>query len=174
MSLGSRSSLFTPYSLHYLNKKQGNTHQIVRCNMNIYAQYRHSDLISAVPERGWLNAFRTAFGMSLRQLGARLEISPQSVMEMEEREADGSITLRSLRQAANALDLDLVHVLIPREASLDTMIEKRARQVALTIVLRTSKSMELEEQGVSSERIERAVRSKADELVRTMPRYLWD
>lgn len=127
-----------------------------------------------VPERGWLNAIRTALGMSLRQLGARLEISAQSVKEMEEREADGSITLRSLRQAANALDLDLVHVLIPREASLDAMIEKRARQVARSIVLRTSTSMELEEQGVSSERIEKAVRSKAEELIRTMPRYLWD
>ena len=127
-----------------------------------------------VPERGWFNAIRTALGMSLRQLGDKLEISPQSVKEMEEREADGSITLRSLRQAANALDLDLVHVLIPREASLDAMIEKRARQVALTIVLRTSTSMDLEEQGVSTKRIEKAVRSKADELIRMMPRYLWD
>lgn len=127
-----------------------------------------------VPERGWLNAIRTALGMSLRQMGERLKISPQSAMEIERREADGSITLRSLRQTANALDLDLVYVLIPREASLDAMIEKTATKIARSIVLRTSNSMELEEQGVSSERIEKAVRSKADELVRTMPRYLWD
>jgi transcriptional regulator with XRE-family HTH domain len=77
--------------------------------------------------------------MSLRQLGVRLEISAQSVKEIEEREADGSITLRSLRQAANALDLDLVHVLVPRESSLHAIIEKRAGQVARSIVLRTSK-----------------------------------
>jgi predicted DNA-binding mobile mystery protein A len=127
-----------------------------------------------VPDRGWLHAIRTALGMSLRQFGDRLRITSQSVREIEERESDGSITLKSLRQAANALDLDLVYVLIPREASLDAMIEKRATQVARSIVLRTSTSMELEEQGVSSERIEKAVRSKADELIRTMPRYLWD
>ena len=127
-----------------------------------------------VPERGWLHAIRTALGMSLRQLGARLDISAQSVKEIEEREADGSITLRSLRQAANALDLDLVHVLVPRDASLHAMIAKRAGQVARSIVLRTSKSMELEEQGVSAERIETSLHSKTDELIRTMPRYLWD
>lgn len=127
-----------------------------------------------VPERGWLHAIRTALGMSLRQLGVRLEISAQSVKEIEEREADGSITLRSLRQAANALDLDLVHVLVPRDSSLHTMIERRAGQVARSIVLRTSKSMELEEQGVSAERIETSLRSKTEELIHTMPRYLWD
>ena len=82
--------------------------------------------------------------------------------------------MKTLREAARALDLDLVYVLIPRAVSLEAMIEKRAGQVARSIVLRTSTSMELEEQEVSSERIEKAIRSKADELIRTMPRYLWD
>lgn len=127
-----------------------------------------------VPERGWLNAIRTALGMSLRQLGSRLSITTQSVKEIEDREADGSITLKTLREAARALDLDLAYVLIPRTESLEAMIEKRAGQVARSIVLRTSNSMGLEEQEVSSERIEKAIRSKADELIRTMPRYLWD
>jgi len=127
-----------------------------------------------VPERGWLHAVRTALGMSLRQLGERLKISTQSVKEIEEREAGGSITLKTLREAARALDLDLVYVLVPRAESLEEMIEKRAGEVARSIVLRTSTSMVLEEQDVSSERIEKAIRSKADELVRTMPRYLWD
>jgi predicted DNA-binding mobile mystery protein A len=127
-----------------------------------------------VPERGWLHSIRTALGMSLRQLGERLELTAQSVREIEEREANGSITLRSLRQAANALDLDLVYVLLPREDSLGEAVDKRAEQVARSIVTRTSASMELESQEVSSERIEKAIRSKAEELIRSMPRYLWD
>lgn len=127
-----------------------------------------------LPERGWLHAIRNALGMSLRQLGARLNISPQSVKEIEDREADGSVTLRSLREVANALDMNLVYALIPREESLERMIEKRAEEVARSIVLRTSRTMELEDQDVSKERIEKAIRSKADELIRTMPRYLWD
>lgn len=129
---------------------------------------------TTIPERGWLQAIRTALGMSLRQIGERLKISTQSVKEIEEREVEGSITLKTLREAARALDLELFYVLIPRAESLEEMIEKKAKQLARSIVLRTSTSMELEEQEVSSERIEKAIRSKADELVRTMPRYLWD
>lgn len=127
-----------------------------------------------VPERGWLHAIRMALGMSLRQLGERLKISTQSVKEIEMREAEGSITLRTLREAARELDLELLYVLLPKGTSLEAMIEKRAGQVARSIVLRTSTSMVLEEQEVSSERAEKAIRSKADELLRTMPRYLWD
>jgi transcriptional regulator with XRE-family HTH domain len=41
--------------------------------------------------------------MSLRQLGERLQISQQSVKEIEEREVSGSITLKSLRETAEAL-----------------------------------------------------------------------
>lgn len=129
---------------------------------------------SIVPERGWLNAIRIALGMSLRQLAQRLDITPQSVKEIEDREAEGSITLRSLRQAANALDLELVYVLLPRENSLEEMVEKRAEQVARSIVTRTSASMELESQEVSSERIEKAIQAKTFELASTIPRYLWD
>ena len=129
---------------------------------------------SSVPERGWVHAIRTALGMSLRQLGGRLKISPQSVKEMEDREADGSVTLRTLREAARALGMELSYVLIPMEESLESMVEARAEKVARSIVLRTSKTMELEEQDVSGERIEKAIRTKKNELIRTMPRYLWD
>ena len=126
------------------------------------------------PEKGWLHAIRTALGMSLRQLGERLNISAQSVREIEQREASGSITLKTLRDAAHALDLTLVYVLIPKDESLEAMIEKRAASVARSIVLRTSTSMELEEQNVSSDRIARAIQAKTDELSRTLPRYLWN
>ncbi|MBR9975274.1 MAG: hypothetical protein KFF77_06815, partial [Bacteroidetes bacterium] len=64
--------------------------------------------------------------------------------------------------------------LLPREGSLEETVERRAEQVARSIVTRTSVSMVLEAQEVSSERIEKAIRSKAFELLSTMPRYLWD
>lgn len=112
--------------------------------------------------------------MSLRQLASRLGISPQSVGELEAREADGTITMKRLREAAEALDLQLVYFVIPREQSLEGMIEQRAAQVARSIVARTARTMELEDQQVSDERIEKAVKIKTEEMIRTMPRYLWD
>ncbi|MFZ1730406.1 MAG: mobile mystery protein A [Bacteroidota bacterium] len=127
-----------------------------------------------VPARGWIHAIRSSLGMSLRQLASRLGISPQSVGELEAREADGTITMKRLREAAEALDLQLVYFVIPREQSLEGMIEQRAAQVARSIVARTARTMELEDQQVSDERIEKAVKIKTEEMIRTMPRYLWD
>ena len=47
-----------------------------------------------IPQKGWIHIIRVALRMSLRQLGNRLKISPQSVKEMEERESNGSVTIK--------------------------------------------------------------------------------
>lgn len=127
-----------------------------------------------VPSRGWLHAVRTTLHMTLRQLAARLDVTPQSVKGFEEREADGSITLRSLRDAAAAMDMKLVYVLVPVDGSLEEMIEIQAERVAESIVLRTAQSMELESQNISKRRLREAIREKKAELIAAMPRYLWD
>ena len=126
------------------------------------------------PERGWIFNIRTALKMSLRQLGKRLGISAQSVKEIEQREAEGSLTLRSLSDVAKALDMKLVYAIIPKEETLEMMIEKRADKIAREIVLRTSNTMSLEDQKVSDTRIKKAIEEKADEIINKMPRYLWD
>lgn len=126
------------------------------------------------PEQGWLRSVRLALGMSLKQLGARLGITPQSAREIEERERSGSITLRSLREAAAAMELDLVYALIPRDGSLEELIERRAEALAQAIVMRAAASMELEDQGISSRRLKHAIEEKKDELLVTLPRQLWD
>lgn len=126
------------------------------------------------PERGWIFNIRTALKMSLRQLGKRLGISAQSVKEIEQREAEGSLTLRSLSDVAKALDMKLVYAIIPKEETLERMIEKKADKIAREIVLRTSNTMSLEDQKVSDTRIKKAIEEKADEIINKMPRYLWD
>jgi DNA-binding transcriptional regulator YiaG len=37
----------------------------------------------SVPPLGWINALRSALGMSLQQLGKKLGVTPPSVKEME-------------------------------------------------------------------------------------------
>ena len=128
----------------------------------------------SVPPAGWINAVRIALNMSLRQLGNRLSISAQSIKETEQRESDGSINLKSLREAGNALDLKLVYGFIPKEKSLEKMIEQKAYEIAKEIVLRTSHSMMLEDQQNSNERIEKAIKERAEEIKNEMPGYLWD
>ncbi len=127
-----------------------------------------------VPPKGWIHTIRLALRMSLRQLGNRLKISPQSVKEMEERESTGSITLKGLKEVGEVLDMKLVYGFIPKSQSLEGMIEKRATEIARDIVLRTSNTMQLEDQENSKIRIEKAIKSRSDEIKREMPKYLWD
>lgn len=131
-----------------------------------------SDLV--IPAAGWIYSIRKALGMSMRQLGNRMGITPQSVKEIEEREKSGTITLKVLRQFGQALSLKLVYGFIPSEGSLEKIIEQRAWELAKEIVNRTSTSMKLEDQENKPDRLKKAINEKADEIKFQMPKYLWD
>ena len=127
-----------------------------------------------VPSPGWIFAIRKALGMSLRQLGSRMGITPQSVKEMEEREKNGTISLNVLRQFAKSMNMKLIYGFIPKQKSLEKLVEERAAQLAEEIVTRTSISMELEDQKIGAKLIRKAIKDKAYELKQEMPKYLWD
>jgi len=127
-----------------------------------------------VPPTGWIYSIRQGINMSLRQLGSRLSITPQSVKEIEEREKNGTISIKVLKQVAYALNMRFVYGFIPAEKTLEKMIEKRAGELAREIVHRTSIQMGLEDQLNSPERIEKAIKEKTEELKNTMPKLLWD
>lgn len=128
----------------------------------------------AMPPTGWIKAIRTAIGMSMQQLGNKLNISKQGVMDIEKRERDGSITIKSLREIARAMDMQLVYGFVPNDGSLDALIEKRAIQLATQIVMRTAITMKLEGQANSKKRIETAIRERAIAIKNEMPKILWD
>lgn len=129
---------------------------------------------TVIPPKGWINTVRKALKMSLRQLGNRLNISPQSVKEIEEREASGSLTIKSLREAGLALNLKLVYGFIPMDGSIEKIIEIRAYKLAREIVARTSQTMKLEDQENKEERLIKAIEMKARDIIDQMPKYLWD
>ena len=128
----------------------------------------------SVPPTGWIKAIRTAIGMSMQQLGNKLSISKQGILDIEKREKDGAITIKSLREIARALDMQLVYGFVPNDGSLDALIKKRANELATNIVLRTSTTMKLEDQGNTNKRIEKAIRERAEEIKNEMPKMLWD
>lgn len=127
-----------------------------------------------IPPNGWIHTIRKSIKMSLRQLGNKLSMTAQSVKEMEEREANGVISIKSLNEAAKALDMKLVYGFVSKHESLEKMIEKRAQEIAKEIVFRTNNSMILEDQQNSEERIKRAIEQKTIEIKTNMPKYLWD
>ncbi len=126
------------------------------------------------PPIGWVKAVRTALGMSLQQLANKLSITKQSVREIEIREKEGAITLKSLRETARALDMELVYGFVPKDGSLENYIEKKARLLAERIVYQTSNTMKLEDQENSKERIKKAIEERTYLIKQELPKSLWD
>jgi predicted DNA-binding mobile mystery protein A len=128
----------------------------------------------SAPNGGWVKSIRTALGMTLLQMGKRLGVSKQAVLDMEKREAEGSITLKALREVGQAIDMQLVYGFVPNDGSLDALIEKKARELASQIVHRTSSSMVLEDQANSEYRLNQAIDERTLEIKQQMPKILWD
>jgi len=129
---------------------------------------------SDLPPKGWIYSIRTALNMSLAQLGKRLNKTAQSVKEIEEREQNKSLTLKRLIEVAETLNLRFVYGFVPRDSSLEKIIENRALQVARDIVMRTSHSMSLEDQQNKDERLQKAIKDRAENIKQEMPKFLWD
>ncbi len=144
--------------------------QQLNSKMHMFAMVRKVP----APPTGWVKASRIALGISLEQLGRKLSITRQSAQAIEEREKEGSVTIKALREAANALDMDLIYGFVPKDGSLDALIERKARELAKQIVSRTSATMKLEDQENSPARIEQAIEERATAIKTEMPKTLWD
>ena len=127
-----------------------------------------------VPPIGWIKAIRNGIGMSMEQLGKKLSITKQGVMDIEKREKEGAITIKSMHEIAKAIDMQFVYGFVPDAGSLDQMIEMRALEMATKIVERTSTTMKLEDQANSKERIKKAIKERAAEIISKTPKILWD
>lgn len=152
-----------------MNKKKLQLQQI--SNKMLYLKQLNN---IAVPPTGWIKAIRNALGMSARQLGNKLSITRQGVQDLENREKEGTVTLKALREAAKAMDLQLVYGFVPLDGSLEELIERKAREMAAQIVGRTNTTMKLEDQENSQQRIEKAIEERTIALKNEMPKSLWD
>lgn len=127
-----------------------------------------------VPPIGWIKAIRNGIGMSMEQLGKKLSITKQGVMDIEKREKEGAITIKSMQEIAKAIDMQFVYGFVPNAGSLEQMIDMRALEMATKIVERSSNTMKLEDQANSKERIEKAIKERATEIINKTPKILWD
>lgn len=115
-------------------------------------------------KQGWIATIRTAVGMPQEILGKRLHLAKQRVSLLEQRERSGDIKLSQLRDAAEALNCDLVYALVPREP-LEKMVQRRAREIAKRELSAVERTMQLEDQatGVDEERINDFIARHVDE-----------
>jgi predicted DNA-binding mobile mystery protein A len=119
----------------------------------------------AAPPKGWVRAIRDALGMTGVQFAKRLEIRPQSVEALEKSEANGSIQLKTLRRAAEALDCTLVYALVPN-TSLEGAVSERARKIAKRELGRVAHTMKLEAQGTGDANLEARIEAYVRDVLK--------
>jgi predicted DNA-binding mobile mystery protein A len=125
------------------------------------------------PPKGWLRAVRDALGMTAAQMGRRLGISQPSIVGLEQSEANGSITLRTLQRAAEALGCRLVYALIPEKPLADT-VRERAELLADRQTKAVKHTMRLEDQAVEDKQVGKELHRRAVEDLLRHPARLWD
>lgn len=124
------------------------------------------------PTDGWIRSIRKAIGMSTRQLAERIGITQQSAFRLEENELDYSISLNTLRRAAEALNCKLVYAIIPNEGCLEDIVKKQAYKKSIAIVEPVNHTMILESQGVGN--LKEKIKETAQELSTELNYKLWD
>ena len=128
---------------------------------------------NASPVKGWIRAIREALGMSGTQLAGRLNVSQPRIPRLEQDEVSGVVSLKTMRQAAEAMDCVFVYALVPR-TTLEETVRAQARKVAEARMQRVSHTMLLEAQSLSVEGQRASLDAAVAELVREMPKELWD
>jgi predicted DNA-binding mobile mystery protein A len=99
--------------------------------------------------------------MSSKQLASRVSLRSQTIDDWEKAETNGSIQLKTLRRAADALDCSLVYALVPK-TSLENAVRSRARKIAIRDLKRVAHTMRLEDQGTDDSDLE----AQIDEYIR--------
>ncbi|MEA1787694.1 mobile mystery protein A [Arenibacter sp. GZD96] len=127
-----------------------------------------------IPQKGWVNTIRTTLNMTREQLGAKLDLTKGAIQKIEEREATGQITINKLKDVGNALNMKFVYGYIPKDGTIENLIHLKAEELARKIVLRTNQNMQLEDQGISEDKIGDSIMDLANEIKREMRRSLWD
>ncbi len=110
----------------------------------------------------------------MAQLGTKLHVTRQGVKRIEESESKGTISINSLIEVGKALDLKFVYGFVPKDGTIDNLINAKAEKLARKIVLRTNQNMKLEDQGISDEKIKQSIIDLANEIKREMRKSLWD
>ena len=127
----------------------------------------------AVPPFGWIRAIREALSMSPAQLAKRMGVSRPRINTLEKAEKTGATTLKSLRQAAEAMDCTLVYAFVPN-GSPEDIVQTRAWRKADDQLTRLEHTMRLENQTLDKADLADEHERLRQEILNGPSRKLWD
>lgn len=150
---------------------KNDTHQRARQRLDERLAALKSEERFRAPPKGWVRAIRDALGMTGVQFAKRLGIRPQSAEKLEKSEANGSIQLKTLRRAAEALDCTLVYALVPN-TSLEDAVRARERKIAMRDLGRVAHTMKLEAQETGDANLEARIEAYIRDVLKV--RDMWN
>lgn len=125
------------------------------------------------PSRGWIKAIREALGMTTTQLAERLGVVQSRAVAIEKAEVAGSITLNSLKKAAQAMDCSLVYAFVPRQP-LEQLVRERAERLVRSRMQSTRHSMALEAQRVEAADEQQQLKRMIDRVLEKAGSDIWE
>jgi predicted DNA-binding mobile mystery protein A len=126
-----------------------------------------------IPQAGWIREIRMAIGMSHRQLANRMGVSAPTVAKYEKSEAEGKISIETLKKVTKALNCKFVYAIVPT-TSLNKIIKEQILKVAGTLFKRVSHTMSLEQQGLNNKENREQLKDLVDEVNSNMNKKIWD
>lgn len=136
-----------------------------------FREIRRLNLVA--PKKGWLKSIRESLGLTGVQMARRLRVTPAAVAQLENSEANKTISLATLESTARTLGCTLAYVIIPNENLHETM-RHRAGQLVGRSKKRVAHTMDLEGQRTKSTK--HSVRDSLEEsyLILKLSREFWD
>ena len=113
---------------------------------------------------GWIHFMRQGLGMTLGNLAKRARLSISTIAQAERREAEGKVTLNTLKQIAHAMECEFIYAFVPK-AEIQVLLKEKAIEKAKKILSTANTHMQLEDQQVEQSFAERVERL-ADQLLK--------
>lgn len=126
-----------------------------------------------MPHAGWVKAIREALGLSAKQLATRMGVVQSRLSAIEKAEVTGSTTVKTLRDAAEAMGCTLVYAIVPTKP-LDDLLRDQATRKANQELERTHHTMRLENQTLTKDDLATERERLVSELLAGNLRRVWD
>jgi predicted DNA-binding mobile mystery protein A len=94
---------------------------------------------------GWIRFMRKAMGLTSAELANIVGISSKTVIQSEQREMEGKVTIATLKKMAEAMECEVIYAFVPKSTIRDTIISN-ARKKAIRRLSEAGLHMKLENQ----------------------------
>lgn len=126
------------------------------------------------PRVGWIKTLRVALSMTAEQLAKRLGLTRSRIKQLENAEIHGAVTLRTLKETANAMGCELIYAIVPKgNSTLESIIKRQAEQIANERVTRVAHTMALEDQAVDVDTLKNQKEELARNLIEHLNKKFW-